>query len=149
VEATPLERRCDQESRGDGLVFQQGEAQRPDLRDLYVKLPVRGVVRECVEDVGQLHAAAHDLVGRRVAEAAGDVQAIVRVAEKMGTDHVFMKGAKRRPEKRGLSPIFPLFFRRKTWSVPYFSLFFPALTRSRGCTGNFCNVTLSRFSGVS
>jgi hypothetical protein len=26
--------------------------------------------------------------------------------EKMGTDHVFMKGAKRRPEKRGLSPIF-------------------------------------------
>jgi hypothetical protein len=30
----------------------------------------------------------------------------------MGTDHVFMKGAKRRPEKRGLSPIFPcpLFF---------------------------------------
>jgi hypothetical protein len=31
--------------------------------------------------------------------------------EKMGTDHVFMKGAKRRPEKRGLSPIFCYFLR--------------------------------------
>jgi len=48
------------------------------------------------------------------AENAGKLTAkrMAEIPEKMGTDHVFMKGAKRRPEKRGLSPIFPcpLFF---------------------------------------
>jgi hypothetical protein len=42
-------------------------------------------------------------------------------SEKMGTDHVFMKGAKRRPEKRGLSPIFLFFAGRRGGLGPRFA----------------------------